>query len=112
MMADAEPTSLEISLVWIGVEELPIWFANQFMGQLDDQGEALITFGQVSPPALIGPPEEQVRQAKQITHVPVKPIARLALSTSRLRELVEVLQQTIENQERARGQIEQRKGAS
>ena len=108
-MASSDSTTVSLPLVWVGAEELPIWFANQFMGQIDDQGEAIITFGQVSPPALLGAPEEQKEQVRLITHVAVKPIAKLAMSTQRLQEFVNVLQVTIANQETARRAVEQRR---
>lgn len=101
-MAEPTPQEISIPLVWLGAEEVPILFANQFMGQVDDHGEAIITVGQVTPPAILGTPEQQAEQIQNVAFVPVKPIARIALGTERLRELVAVLQQTLENQARVR----------
>jgi hypothetical protein len=77
---------------------MPIVFANQLIGQLDDRREAIITFGQANPPILIGSVEEQMQQATAIPFVQVRPVARVSLSRSRLEELVAVLSQTLENQ--------------
>jgi hypothetical protein len=110
MAENSEPIErLEMRVAWVGVEDMPIVFANQLIGQLDDRGEAIITFGQASPPILIGSPEEQKQQAAAIPFVQVRPVLRLGVSHSRLREFVGVLSQTLENQTRL---FEQQEGGA
>ena len=89
---------LAVRIAWVGVEDVPIVFANQIIGQVDDKGEAIITFGQATPPVLLGTPEEQREQAGNIQFVQVRPVARLNLSRARLEELATVIQKTLENQ--------------
>lgn len=97
----------EIPLAWVGAEELPIFFVNQFLGQSNPPGEFFVTFGQMTLPAILGTPEEQVEQVQQIAYVPVKPVARMGFTRERLEELIGVLQQTLINydqsQEMGRG---------
>jgi len=79
----------------VGAEELPVLFANQFVAQVGDTGEIFLTVGQVVPPAIIGQTEEERReQAENIQYVQVKPIARLAMTPEKLRELKTVLEIT------------------
>lgn len=94
-----ERPGIQIPLTWIGVEELPIHLANQFVCQFEQQ-EFILTFGQMSPPALLGGTEEErAEQAEQIDFVPVRPLARLAFTETRLRELVAVLEANLRNYE-------------
>jgi hypothetical protein len=90
----------EVPAVWAGLEESPVFFTNAFLGVLDDQGEVILCFGQSNPPVFTGPtPEKLAEQASKVTSVNVKPVARLSMSRQRLRELVDVLNLTIRNQE-------------
>jgi hypothetical protein len=86
-----------IPTTWIGAEDLPVLFVNTFVGQIQPQeGAFYLTLGQTVPPALIGTPQEQTEQLEQIAYVPVKPVARLALTRSRMEELVAILQVNLE----------------
>lgn len=96
-----QPEALErltLRAAWVGLEDVPIVFANQIIGQLDDKGEAILTFGQATPPVLLGTPEEQQQQASLTHFVQIRPVARLTLSGARMEELITVLQKTLENQ--------------
>jgi len=42
-----------------------------------------------------------MRQARDLTHIPIKPIARLAMTRAGLEQLVDVLHKTVENYEKA-----------
>ncbi len=73
-----EPPNLErvnLNLAWVGVEDVPIVFVNQILGQVDDKGEVIISFGQATPPILLGSPEDLRRQAAAIPFIQVKPVA-------------------------------------
>ncbi len=89
-----EPVS--VRMAWIGTEELPVLFANQFLFQVGPPGEVFITVGQVVPPAVIGSPQEQQQQLQALPFVPVKPVVRLGMSRARLRELITSLGQLAE----------------
>ena len=97
----------EIPVTWIGAEELPVLFANTFVGQVEVQQDVFfLTIGQTLPPALIGTPEERIEQLEQIAYVPVKPVARLALTRERLEYLVAILQTNLDQYRELRGQAE------
>jgi len=91
----------QIPLAWIGAEELPVLFVNQFVGQFHEN-EFFLTIGQALPPALIGTPEERADQLEQIAYVPVKPVARLALTKRGCQELIANLQNILEGAEQFR----------
>lgn len=96
-MSEAEPSgSLQIPILWIGVEDLPLTAPNQFVGQSDGDW-AYLTIGALTPPMLLGTPEEQEEAATRLGYVQVRPIARMALTRKRLVELRDILNATIEN---------------
>lgn len=70
---DGENIEREIPVSWVGAEELPILYANQFVGQVHED-TFFLTIGQLVPPALIGTPEEQAEQLEEIAYLPVKPL--------------------------------------
>jgi hypothetical protein len=95
-----EPESVNVPVVWVGAEDVPVLLANQFVAQVD-KGEVFLTVGQLVPPAILGAtPEERRQQAENIQFVPVKPIARIAMTPTRLRELISVLEITMANHEK------------
>lgn len=102
---DPAPEQLEIPLAWVGVEDVPILFVNQFLFQVAGE-EITLGFGQVAPPALFGPPEQQEQQARELAVVPVKPVSGLALNRRRVEEMIALLQQTLENQDKQRALLE------
>lgn len=93
-----------LPIVYIGVEDVPILFANQFVIQ-HEENEFILTVGQLQPPILLGPPEQRKEQAKRLTYVPIKVVARFGLTRQRLTELIQALQTNLqiydEKQERA-----------
>ena len=91
-----DPEVRQIPVVWVGGDESPVLLANQFLGQFQDD-EFILTFGQFAPPALLGTEEERKAQARELSFIQVKVLARLTLTRSRLEELVGVLQETIAN---------------
>ncbi|BCM66463.1 MULTISPECIES: hypothetical protein [Streptomyces] len=87
--------AVKVPLLWVGLDDLPLLSSNQVLTQVDPD-HVFLSFGTATPPVLMGN-EEQVRdQAKRINYVPVKGIARLAISRRHLGELIEVLQRTAE----------------
>ena len=90
-MADDE---VAVRLLWIGLDEKPVEFVNQFIGQ-SVQGEIFVSLGTVTPPVILGQTlEERRAQAEGLGYVPVRPVARLALTRRGLSELIKVLQDT------------------
>ena len=101
-MADELPEGgVSVPLVWVGAEDLPVHFVNQFLG-LVQPNEIFLMLGSLVPPPIIGETlEERKGQAESVPFVAVKPIARVGMTPDRLKELIGVLQQTLENYERA-----------
>jgi hypothetical protein len=103
-MADDEtPGAIQLPLLWVGADELPVLAANQFIGQIDHDN-IFLTLGTATPPLLFAENEEQLRtQAQSISYVPVRPVVRLAVTRSRLEELIQVLKTTADNYDRQQG---------
>ena len=108
---DEETPYVDIPLAWIGAEELPVHLLNQFVCQFS-QDEFILTLGQTVPPAIMGvTPEERAQQIEGIAYVPVKPIARLALTRARLVELIATLQANLGQYDQHKSDLkEQMKG--
>lgn len=88
MMDENEP--LTLPLVWVDPEEVDILFVNQVL--LQRQGdEVILTFGQQTPPALLGSEQERRERASQISYVPIRTVARFGLPLSRFREFKELI---------------------
>jgi len=101
MTTQDEP--VEIPLMFIGAEDVPILFSNIFTIQ-HQQNEFIITVGQVQPPLLLGSPEDRLEQAKRVPYVPIKVVARLALTRTRLVELIKALQENLQNYDQRPGE--------
>lgn len=95
---DEENLQRDIPLAWIGAEDLPLLLTNQFVVQVHE-GTFFLTIGQMVPPALIGTPDERVEQLRQIAYVPVKPVARLALTPTDVRRLASALNANLDQLE-------------
>jgi hypothetical protein len=107
-MAGDEAGGRAVPLVLVGLEDTPIQYANNFVVQFDDTA-FILTIGQFGPPMLLGDEAEQRAQAEQITHVPVKVLARVAMTRARLTALISVLQKNLESADRV-AQARQAKG--
>jgi hypothetical protein len=93
-LATEEPTgegTLRIPLVYVGAEDVPILFVNQFVIQYV-QDDFILMLGQMTPPILLGTDEERRAQAEKVAYVPINVVARVAFSRGRLVELIEILQ--------------------
>lgn len=97
-----EEHQFEIPLLWVGVEDTPAITSNRFLSQFEAD-QFFVSFGQVAPPVVIGTPEEQLQQIERLGYVPIKTVARVALTPQRMRELILVLEMNLENYERMHG---------
>jgi hypothetical protein len=93
-----EPQRVEVPVVWVGADEVPVYFANQFVAQVD-RGECFLTIGQMLPPVLVGTLDERREQAENLQYVTIRPVARIAFTPDRLRELISILELTAQNYE-------------
>lgn len=97
------PDSHEVPLVWVGADEVPISYANQFMIQFQPEDGFVLTVGQATGPALIGDdPEELARQLAEVEFVPVRPLMRVAMTEKKMRELAASLEVTLRKFEQLR----------
>lgn len=90
-----EEGAFALPVLWRGLDEEPILYANQFVVQ-HEQDELLVTIGQFQPPILLGDANERVEQAKRLGYVPVYAVARFAFTRTRLGELVDILNQHLQ----------------
>ena len=96
-MSESDEGSLTVPAVWVGADELPVQFLNQFLG-IVAPNEIFLTLGTIVPPAIMGETmAERGEYAQRITYVPVKPIVRLGMTPQRLEEFIRVLQDTLKN---------------
>ncbi len=89
-----------IPLLWQGPEELPILFANQFVSQFY-QDAFIVTVGQTVPPPIVGTDVERAKQLVQVSYVSVKPVARLSLTRTSMRDLIAHLEANLQQYEEA-----------
>lgn len=94
------PQGITVPVVWVDADDLPVQLVNQFVGVVQPN-EVFLTLGTLVPPAIMGQTEEERKaMAESVEFVRVKPVARIALTPARLRELIGVLEQTLANYEK------------
>jgi hypothetical protein len=86
-----EPEPIEIGSAWVGVDDLPVHFANAFTGVVGPNAIFLNVGSQV-PPTIES--EEDFEHLRAIGYLAVKPIARLALTPQGLDDLIQALETT------------------
>jgi regulator of sirC expression with transglutaminase-like and TPR domain len=99
-----QPDGIAVPIVYTSTDDAPILFANQFVVQIN-QDEFLLLIGQLQPPLLLGTHEEQQEAAKQISHVSVRTVLRVAMTRTRVEELAGLLTQQL-------AQYDEKKGGS
>jgi hypothetical protein len=93
---------LDLPPRWTDLDDVPILFANHFLVQQHPH-EFVISVGQLMEPPLVGSPEQVREQAAALTHVPVTTLARVGVTRDRLRELIAVLQASLDEHDRILG---------
>ena len=96
---------VDVPLAWVGIDELDIQFANQFVIQFQPN-EFVLSVGQATPPAFIGTPEQIADQVAGLEFVHVRPLGRFGMTRGRLVELIAALQVNLENHDRALDRID------
>ncbi len=104
-MTDEIPEEgVALPVLWIGLDDLPVLMANQFVGQVL-QDEIILSFGSMVPPPVIGATVEERRdQIERLTHVQVRPMIRISVTRRRLEELQALLRDTLTNYDNRYGQ--------
>jgi hypothetical protein len=98
----AEEEAIPLPFFFIGTEDVPIQLSNLQVVQHVQQ-EFIITFAQFAPPLVFGTPEEQKEQVKAKPYLPVKTVARIAMSPERALRLIKVLQENYDNWKATQG---------
>ena len=52
-MPEPPEGAIEVPVVWVGVDDLPVQFVNQFLGVIE-QNEIFLNFGSLVPPPIMG----------------------------------------------------------
>jgi len=86
---------IELPFFFLGSEDVPIVLSNLQVVQHVQQ-EFIITFGQFSPPVVLGTPEEQRAEIKSKPYLPVKTVSRVAMSPERVADLIDALQRNLD----------------
>jgi hypothetical protein len=93
------PKQVQVAAAWVGAEDLPLQFANAF-GGIVGPNAVFLNIGSVVPPGISGMTEqEREEQIRSLTYVPIRPIARIAMSPKGLDELIAILEETRKNYE-------------
>lgn len=90
---------LELRASWVGLEETDALAANHFVSQFYND-TFYVAFGRLTPPVLLGDPEQKIEQAKKLDFVPIHPVARVALDPEAMEELIGVLQSNLDRYRR------------
>lgn len=94
-MTEEEEQGVRLPISYVGIDETPILFVNNFVIQ-HDQNEFILMVSQVQKPLLLGTIEERREQAERITFVPVNVVARLGFTRGRLVSLIDMLQTNLD----------------
>jgi hypothetical protein len=85
------PPAIMLPLVWVDVETAEARAANQLIVQ-HHEGEFILTFGHLIPPLLMGTPEENAEQVKQIPYVGVKVVSQISVTPAKVGEFIQAMQ--------------------
>jgi hypothetical protein len=100
-MDESQPLEqFEAPGVWVGLEQQPVLTANQFLTQLVASDEIVLSIGSVTPPVVLGTREQQAEQLRNVAFLQVRPIGRFGLTRARVREVIKVLEATLEQADR------------
>lgn len=84
---------MQVQVAWVGLEESTPAATNMFISQVDSRGESVIlTFGFTSPPILSGTPQQNAQTLRELPFVQARPVARVTVTRSLLKEVVAALQ--------------------
>jgi hypothetical protein len=87
---------LEIPVIWVGAEDAPVTASNQFVSSFEPE-QFVLTFGNATPPIIVGTDEQKQEQLKRLGYVPIRTLARFSLTPHRLEELIAILAENLEN---------------
>lgn len=110
MSDPAEQGSVAIPLNWGDASKVQTLAANQLAVTFDSIGSkpdlVVLTIGHAAAPILIGSEDQKREAAEQLHEIVIQPVARVSLSSGRLKEWLALLQRTADMIE----EIERREG--
>lgn len=92
-----------VPIKWVGIEDTPVVFANQFVMQYLEE-EFILTFGQLVPPVILGSDEDREAALATLSFVPTKTVGQFAFTAQRMKELVKLLQGQLDRYETRGGE--------
>lgn len=92
-----------LPLTFLGFDETPILYANHFIAQSEGR-DFILTVGQVAPPLLLGSREERWEQARLLSSVSVKVVARVAMNRERVAQLIDLLEHQLRRDDERQAQ--------
>lgn len=103
-MAEQDDEGVSVPLLWDGLDQAEIGFVNQMIVQLGppgNEGEFIMTLGQLHPPVLAGSNEDNKTKLESLPYVTVKVVSKVALPVARVREQRDLLTTMLRNYEEA-----------
>lgn len=94
-MTEPESGVVQIPLEFRVQEDLECRYATNMVVQHTEH-EFIISFFSVTPPLVVGPPEQRREQLAHVTSVPAEGVARVIVAASRMPEFVRVLSDSLE----------------
>ena len=91
-----------VPLAFVGVDETKIEFANIFGVQINDDTLTLVV-GQMTPPLLVGSPEEKREAARAIPFAPIRVLARFGITRGKAADLAKLIQDQLARAEAGAG---------
>lgn len=88
-MAKARTTEgREVPLVWVGLEDMPVRTANNYISQVIED-LFVVTFGFTNAPLILpGTPDEVAEQVAAVSVVTVTPVVRVAMTEGQLEKVI------------------------
>ena len=110
-MASEQPPPADIPLAWVGFDEEQVVLVNQFLLQTQPDQSIVFGLGQAIAPPKLGDPDQVAQQVAQIEFIPVRTLARVAMTEVKLRELSAMLDAHLSKVDQARARLDPRNQA-
>lgn len=85
------PDEVAVPLAWTDLDDLDTPLANQFASLFLEE-MFVVTVGNVTPPVFLGSEQARKEQAQELPYLPIRPIARFAMTEAKLEAFIDVLQ--------------------
>lgn len=91
----AKTDEISLPLAWTDLDDLDIPLANHF-ASLFHEDMFVVAAGNVFPPVFIGSDESRREQAQELPFLPIRAVARFALTEAKLEDFINVLQSNLQ----------------